>query len=239
MTRTRTILSLWVFTFVQPVFTALTVDTAVAGTKMLQRRGQQQQQPEPEGDMNSTLTPFTHSHHDYYTNPYDTSNDDDDDAYENTSKEISIQTNQLSREAPMSIVTILWIAACISIVLLLTSCILLGTTQRNRRKIHHQQQRQAEKSINMDATTCNAVPTSKSKSQSQSQYRITSTTTSTDGTILNGNKTSSSDMEEGQLNKCIAIIDDHNDLQFETDTTTSSDTTATIDASSSLSSLSL
>jgi Transmembrane protein 51 len=256
------LLILWFISFVKAA-TASTDYSPLRTTITQQLRRYIQQEQDPQGEANgdqdsSSLTPFTHSVQDYYTDPYDTTNDDDD-TNDDASNKISI-LNQQPQE-PMSIVSIIWITACISIVLLLLSCILLGTSKRNKRKM--QQLHQAEESIHMDViTTMNKTCTTpKSKLPSCSSI---STVTTTDEKI-HFNNDDSNDIEKGPSYSCVANIDDDNEvvagirntgkrrtatstnrhnnnrtdeMQCETDTTTSSDTTATFDASSSSSSLS-
>ena len=257
LTMTRMILLIqWIVSFVS-VAAAHPVRTT-----MVQRRRYVQQQ-QPTGDQDSSLTPFTHSVRDYYTDPNDTNNgDDDDDTTGGSSHEISIKN--LPHQEQLSIVTIIWITACVSVVLLLSLCILLGTTKRHRRRIHQQQQQHQELDESIPMDTITTIHTSKTKSPlSRISFSMDKGVHFNSSSNINSNN----DVEEGKSNSRVPIPEDDNDgavdigdirntanrrstthhqrhqnhnnnLENETDTTTSSDTMATADASSS-SSLSL
>jgi hypothetical protein len=239
-----------------PITTAFTDHTAL--------RSRYIQEQDSEAPTSESLTPFTHANQDYYTNPYDTSNDDDsnnnnsdEDINNNTVDVISIQKQ--TTHVPLSIVTIIWITGCISIVLLVSVCILLGTSKRHHRRMkqheQEQQQEQIEASILDINVTTNMMTCRNHITKSSSSLHISSTTNS----IENGQSNTNIDTIMKDIPKEEVVVgirnagkqlgdgssaDDrhqhhrnNNDHpQLDTDTTISSDATTTttiVDASSS------
>ena len=220
------------------VATALSVDDTFTSTTttatFLQRRRYLEQTAEPPSDQesSSSLTPpFTHSVQDYYTDPYDTTSDDDND--DNDGSEISILEQPESSNGSISIVTIIWISVCIAIVVLVSLCIILGTSQRKQRRKRQPPpipQIQDDESMHVEKTIV-LSPTVPSFITKPTALR---TTTKDEMTrhIHNDN-----DIEKGSSNFIVAIPP-NNDCTSTT-TSLSSDTVGTVDASSmSLSSLS-
>ena len=108
------------------------------------------QNDEPHLDDDSLTEPFTHPVSDYYTNPYFTGNDDEDD---NGSGEAILEPDPTSPK--LSPVTIVWISAGISIVVLLSLCILMGTVNRKR---NQQRVQESMRDTMTAATTGSTTP---------------------------------------------------------------------------------
>jgi hypothetical protein len=113
---------------------ALRNDNYIAGRLLQQPTPTPEpQNDEPHLDDDSLTETFTHPVSDYYTNPYFTGNDDEDD---NGSGKAILEPDPTSPK--LSTMTIVWISAGMSIVVLLSLCILLGTVnrKRNQQRVH-------------------------------------------------------------------------------------------------------